>query len=78
MASGLPARARTACVVAACQVAGSRASMDVSFASRLFRFDGEMERLVLRQQFLDEGDPVGDDARDSRRLLLRDPVRQKT
>jgi hypothetical protein len=29
-----------------------------------FRFDGEMERLVLRQQPLDEGDPVGDGAYD--------------
>src|SRR5262245_17643676 len=39
-----------------------------------FRFDGEMQRLVLRQQFLDEGDPVGDEPRDSLRLLFWDPV----
>ena len=36
---------------------------------------GEMKRLVLREQGLDEGDPVGDDARDLCRLLLGDPVR---
>lgn len=34
-----------------------------------------MQWLALRQQLLDEGDPVGDGTRDILRLLLRDAVR---
>ena len=49
--------------------------MNPVFPPSPFRFDSEMERLVLRQQLLDEVDPVGDGARDFRLLLLGDPVR---